>query len=386
MQSEEKKTSGIDRRAVLKGAAWAVPAIAVATAAPSASASTGGLKISSGCNPVNGTVAPSFLVTNTDNQPYLGTITIVETINLSTSQATDDQRAAFWTGLGASNGSTTVKDSNVTVSPWVGGTGTNWSKGNGGGNKDTYKTATRTITITGPLAAGAAKGWGQTFASTPQGVSGSTWTAQITSPTGAAVLVPSASMDFNIITGCTPPPTFTETHTFLNFNYEASKWCKNGQGFRPDSIDGTIADGLSFTYKDANGNPLANKSITLNIVNQNSGSFWFVTDPYFGDARGAQLDTITLTTDSNGVLYLDGNGNPRTGPSVSGMPVPGNPAYDNWGYLRYGSGSSNAGLRLEAYPTENPSLKITLPINNGSEGQNPHPGNKTRNYDGGTAC
>jgi|GEM_PF-4558272 len=39
MQNENGKTRGVDRRAVIKGAAWAVPAIAVATAAPMASAS-----------------------------------------------------------------------------------------------------------------------------------------------------------------------------------------------------------------------------------------------------------------------------------------------------------------------------------------------------------
>lgn len=201
-------------------------------------------------------------------------------------------------------------------------------------------------------------------------VKGAAWSVPVIAAAAAAPLAAAST---------TPgTPGFTETHTFLNFNYEASKWCANGQAFRPDSIDGSIADGFVFQYNDANGNPLAGKNITLVIDRQNSGSFWFVTDPFAGDDRGAQLTTITLQTDANGALKLDS--------SVPGIPVSGSAAFSNWGYLRYGSGSSNANLSLQAWPTDDPSKVIILDISNGSEGKHPHPGNKTRNYDGGQAC
>jgi len=360
MDTEERAT--ISRRTLMKGAAWAVPVVAVAAAAPAWAASSSMLQITGGCAPVgnNGSL-PSFTVANTGATAYTGTITVTETIDLS--GAANGERSNFWQALGQAGAATKTSDASVSVGAW--------SPSQTGAN---VTSKTRTVTITTTLAPGASVSWGQVVTSASgQFPSSGTWTAAMTATNTPTISGSPATLPWADIKGCTP--TITETHTYLNWNYEKSKWCEHGQTFRPDQIDGTIADGIVFALKYPDGSPIANAPVTLTLAGTSSGSFWFAVDKYQGDTRGTQPQTITLNSDANGILALDN--------SVPGMPVPGNDAYDNWGWLRYGSGAKS-GVTLTASAAG--AAPVVLTIANGSEGNNPHPGNKTRNYDGGQAC
>ncbi|MGN7977313.1 hypothetical protein ACTJJ4_07035 [Microbacterium sp. 22195] len=191
----ENATAGapraIDRRTVVKGAAWSVPAIAAAVAMPLASASgetkTPALRIYADCllNALDVKIGQGFYVENAGTGDYAGNITVVETITLSGAAAAPLVRDAVWLILlvqGVLGGNT------------AGVTRGNWGVVNSGNGITTpFKSvATRTVTISGPLAAGETRSWG-ILANVASGVinalgllglAGLQQSASITVPTG----------------------------------------------------------------------------------------------------------------------------------------------------------------------------------------------------------
>ncbi|MGF3055965.1 hypothetical protein [Microbacterium sp. YY-01] len=206
--TDNKRTidgAGLDRRTVLRGAAWSAPVIAAAVAMPLAAASDNqaNITIDSGCLQVfGGSVLPGFTVRNNGTDAYSGTITIVETIDLS-SIGLSAARSLLWAGigLGSLGGILEGHDRGVTVGRWQGSGGSGWL-GDGIFFKSHTK-ATRTITITVPLDAGARKHWGQLVQINISQLLGGSWTAVITDPSGnPPVSKSAANLPFQIIGGC----------------------------------------------------------------------------------------------------------------------------------------------------------------------------------------
>ena len=212
----ENATAGaprtIDRRTVVKGAAWSVPAIAAAVAMPLASASGGtstpaSLAISADCllQVAGISAASGFIVTNSGTEAYSGTVTITETFHLNgilrVPVLADIIIAAYRLGTVVDYKSAGVSISGWTASDYLITFPVNLSPA----------TITRTVTITGGIAGGAKPYWGRLLSvlkslSLP-GIVGLDWlasvehTATITSPTGAVVTKATDQMNYHLLDG-----------------------------------------------------------------------------------------------------------------------------------------------------------------------------------------
>ena len=190
--------SGVNRRSLIKGAAWPAPVVAVAAAAPLAAASTNPtalLRIDADCliGVSGATIGRGFRVSNVGTEAYTdGSITVVETITLSGLAA--PLAVAIWPLLGV-QGILGGGSSNVTRGNWSGGLFST--------------TRSRTVTITGPLASGANQSWGIALDVVSGiidtlgllGLPDIAHTATITSPTGnPPVQQSSAAVDWSLIT------------------------------------------------------------------------------------------------------------------------------------------------------------------------------------------
>ncbi|WP_309127676.1 hypothetical protein [Microbacterium sp.] len=169
----------IDRRTVVKGAAWSVPAIAAAVAMPMATASqsTAQIRIYADCllSVAGVNIGRGFFVENQGTVAYDGNITVTETIRLSGLAAV--AAVALWPILA--------------VQGILGGSTSGVTRGSWSGNI-LSTTRSRTVTIAGPLAAGGQRSWGIALDAISGvlgvldlvGLAGITHTAVITSPTG----------------------------------------------------------------------------------------------------------------------------------------------------------------------------------------------------------
>lgn len=181
----ENATAGaprtIDRRTVVKGAAWSVPAIAAAVAMPLASASGNAPKIQiyADClfNLTGVNIGRGFYVENNGTAEYNGTISVTEKITLS--------------GLAALPGVVDVLFGLLLVQGILGGSTTGVSRGSW--NRPLFSnTATRVVTLSAPLAANEKRSWGVALDAingvlktlSAVGLSDISHTATITSPTG----------------------------------------------------------------------------------------------------------------------------------------------------------------------------------------------------------
>lgn len=211
IEMNEGASRGLDRRTIIKGAAWSVPVVAAAVVTPFAAATTpqGLLDLNAGCVQIAGVQAlPGFSVNNVGTAAYDGTITVVETIDLTaisgggfvqrTARATI--RAALWLVLlveGTASGAST----GVSRGSWVAGS-----------NEHLVPLSySRTVTITGSIAAGASKSWGNllsigSITSVLEGFGLETINrySTITSPTGNPPVVDGgpSRLDWNLIGGC----------------------------------------------------------------------------------------------------------------------------------------------------------------------------------------
>lgn len=149
-ENENKRTPRqIDRRTVVKGAAWSVPAIAAAVAMPMASASTSQaqIRIYADCllNVSGVNIGRGFYVENQGTAPYEGTVTVTETITLR--------------GLAAVPGVSGVLFGLLLVQGILGGSTSGVTRG-AWNRRPFSNTATRTVTLSAPLAAGESRSWG----------------------------------------------------------------------------------------------------------------------------------------------------------------------------------------------------------------------------------
>lgn len=211
IQNAEGATPDLGRRSVLKGAAWSVPVIAAAVATPLAAATTGArLDLNAGCFQVLGVgLLPGFSVVNTGTASYDAsapgnTITVVETIDLSaiTTPGLDilggTVRTALWAIL-LVEGILSGASAGVSRGNWVSGGGL------------VPKTYSRTVTITGTIAAGDSKVWGNAFDITrilnvleSFGLAAIKRSAVITAPTGNPPVVDAGPSDlsYSLLGGC----------------------------------------------------------------------------------------------------------------------------------------------------------------------------------------
>lgn len=185
---ENTTPSGLNRRQILKGAAWSVPVLAAAVATPLASASTvaePAIRIYGDCllSAAGITVGQGFYVQNQGDGAFEGTITVTETITLS--------------GAAAVIGVRNIVFSLMAVQGILGGAQTGISLGTWSGSGNTRS---RTVTLSAPLAAGETRSWGN-LADVVSGLigtldivglSGINHTATITSPTGNPPVTESA--------------------------------------------------------------------------------------------------------------------------------------------------------------------------------------------------
>jgi len=207
---DENKT--IDRRTVVKGAAWSLPVIAVAAATPLASASHGGahLSISADCllQVAGVSAAGGFIVTNGGDATYTDAVTITERFHLNGILRTP-LLADIIVGVFRAGTVIDYKAPGVTISSW---------------SASDYlipstpftpalspATITRTVTITGGIAVGATPYWGRLLsvlkALSLPGIVGLDWlasvehTATITTPTGEVVTKASDQMNYHLLDG-----------------------------------------------------------------------------------------------------------------------------------------------------------------------------------------
>lgn len=189
MQDENKAPRQIERRTILKGAAWSAPVIAAAVAAPMAAASDNQarIRIYGDCllSAADVKIGQGFYVENQGTDAYSGDITVVEQITLTGLAAAPLVRDVVW-GLMLIQG---ILGGNTT-----GVTRGSWSVQNSGSvlGGNLKSVATRTVTLAGPLAAGETRSWG-VLANAVSGVVNAlgllglaslTQTATITTPTG----------------------------------------------------------------------------------------------------------------------------------------------------------------------------------------------------------
>lgn len=206
MSEIETTKNGLERRSVIKGAAWSVPVIAAAVATPLASASpTGqaGLDLNGGCVQILGVqVLPGFEVENTGTAAYTGTVTVVETIDLS-SVSSQLTRAGLWVTLGI-EGSLPTRTPGVEVGAWTGSGGNSWLYIPL--SRTPYTKATRTVTYTGTIAPNANIAWGKliSLGSVISNLLDAKWTAQIVAPTGNPPVVDAGprQLDWSLLGGC----------------------------------------------------------------------------------------------------------------------------------------------------------------------------------------
>ncbi|GAA4509638.1 hypothetical protein GCM10023159_10990 [Brevibacterium yomogidense] len=112
--------------------------------------------------------------------------------------------------------------------------------------------------------------------------------------------------------------------------------------------NGWIADGISITLGDESGQPLAGVSVTFK-VKADEKQFWLVEDPTMSssdawkDGSPRRVKELTLTTDENGVIRLDGG--VGSAYSCDEKLIGYNAACDGgqWGYLRKGEDDSTHG-------------------------------------------
>jgi hypothetical protein len=159
------------------------------------------------------------------------------------------------------------------------------------------------------------------------------------------------------------PPGITVTATHTEWNSEWNHYRTPDNTFRGSSsgssvaaptcsysgdqkqYNGWIADGISMTLGDANGKALANTSVTFTISGKEK-QFWFVKNPCvsestaWNDGSPNNLRSITLKTDSEGFIALDGGTGTayRCATSGSNSQLIGYNGF--WGYLRKGQDDS----------------------------------------------
>lgn len=210
MSEYENKAPGeLNRRQLLKGAAWAAPVIAAAVATPLASASTTPqalLDLNAGCIQVAGvSLFPGFSVNNVGDESWAdGTITVVETIDLSALDGLIGTpiRALLWPVL-AVQGIASGSSSGVSAG--------NWTTLQGGGFLEPDRSMQRTITINTAIAPGGRAYWGNLFDVSrilnileTFGLEVIRRSAVITSPTGNPPVVDAgpSNLSYNLIGGC----------------------------------------------------------------------------------------------------------------------------------------------------------------------------------------
>lgn len=229
IEMNEGASRGLDRRTIIKGAAWSVPVVAAAVATPFAAATTQGglLDLNAGCIQVAGvSLFPGFSVNNVGTDPYSGTITVVETIDLSNialdpaglfpprfdnaGALSSTARGTLWALLlieGIASGSS----AGVSASPWT-------ISQQGPtipilGGRYTPLAYSRTITINTSIAAGNRAFWGNlldvagllnTLAGLGIGSELVVRSATITSPTGNPPVVDAgpSTLDWSLLGGC----------------------------------------------------------------------------------------------------------------------------------------------------------------------------------------
>lgn len=211
-ESAPEDVVGINRRKMLKGAAWSVPVIAMAIAAPAASASAAGWNIrvsrSCGLSILGQSGLAGFTVTNTGAAPAPGPITLTLTDAFDTPNHFGDGRLAqanmrtqTWVALQLFSADlVTTRSSGVQLSGWSDVqhralSSTDWL------DNHRYK-AYRTRTVTIPsLAAGESKniGWLLNTNLLP-GTAYKQLT--LTSATGDASGDETATIDPNLLAGC----------------------------------------------------------------------------------------------------------------------------------------------------------------------------------------
>src|SRR5690606_38547626 len=100
MHDENKAPRQVERRTILKGAAWSAPVIAAAIAAPMAAASDNQarIRIYGDCllNALDVKVGQGFYVENQGTSAYSGDITVVEQITLTGAAAVPLVRDVVW--------------------------------------------------------------------------------------------------------------------------------------------------------------------------------------------------------------------------------------------------------------------------------------------------
>ncbi|MES2867645.1 hypothetical protein [Microbacterium profundi] len=187
----------IGRRTILKGAAWSAPVIAAAVAAPLAAASDNEarIRIYGDCllNAADVKIGQGFFVNNQGTDAYSGNITVIETITLTGLAAAPLVRSAVWALL-AVQGILGGNTSGVTRGSW------NIANSGNGITSPLKSVATRTVTLTGPLAAGETRSWGIAAnvvsgvinALGVLGLAGLVQTATITDPTGNPPVIKSS--------------------------------------------------------------------------------------------------------------------------------------------------------------------------------------------------
>lgn len=197
IESTEAGSRELGRRSVIKGAAWSVPVIAAAVAAPVAAAATppkvAGLDLSAGCVQIVGLqLLPGFSIANTGTAAYTGTITVTEKIDL-TAISSSFVRGTVW-GILLLGGIINGASAGITKGAWTGS----------GGLVPTVNT--RTVTFTGTIAPSASIAWGTLFnVNAISNVLGLIkHTAEIISPVGNPPVVDAGprELDGSLLGGC----------------------------------------------------------------------------------------------------------------------------------------------------------------------------------------
>lgn len=207
-QAVDNSSYGFERRKLLKGAAWSVPVIAMAVAAPAAAASTvdWNVAVSRGCglSIAGQSGLAGFTITNDGTAPAPGpiTLTLTDGYDTTTPHLVDAVgRAAAWASLQLfSVDLFSYASEGVVQGGW---SGVQYQKLNQvpflGYRWKAYRT--RTITIPGGLAAGQSVNIGQLL-SANLFPGGSYKNLTLTSDTGSATGDEIAVIDPGVIAGC----------------------------------------------------------------------------------------------------------------------------------------------------------------------------------------
>ena len=202
IEQETTPAPRIARRTVLTGAAWSIPVIAVAVAAPASAASTNAavLHINTDCliGALGVNVGFGFAVSNTGTVAYPDGVSVTETVVLSGPLARSvTLRTLVWTILTV-QGALGAGTSGVTRGAWS-------TPVTAGSGNNVTSTSSRSVNISGPITAGSKRSWGYLLGALTTPGLGSllgniSHTATITSPTGnPPVATAAASVSWSLV-------------------------------------------------------------------------------------------------------------------------------------------------------------------------------------------